>query len=261
MRNGMKNTTYFMDDEYIQDLLEWVHPYISNQSVIEYTEKENMEMLRLPRKEYIATESQTHDLYLTLITLLFAYFYDSRTSQHDPTPESAWTICNLIPAFTALDPPHSSHYVGGSGTHTFSVDELKETLLPSYRRVLAFPLYRSFALAEKCQEDLTNALKQGKRLIIRCLLEIKDILDHHDVYYIYSKIWLDDFCVWIQSNANDECLGLLGQQLMDVKVDKAMIAWGLEELEIAAQGAVTREGDSDDEYTDSTDSESESLED
>lgn len=69
MKNGMKNTTCeqeyrqagikvnimnradFMDDEYIQDLLEWVHPYISNQSVIEYTEKENMEMLRLPRKE------------------------------------------------------------------------------------------------------------------------------------------------------------------------------------------------------------------
>lgn len=40
-----------MDDEYIQDLLEWVHPYITNESVIEYTEKENMEMLRLPRKE------------------------------------------------------------------------------------------------------------------------------------------------------------------------------------------------------------------
>ena len=148
----------------------------------------------------IATATQTHDIYLTLITLLFAYFYDARTSQHDPTPESAWTICNLIPAFTALDPPHSSHYVGGNHL-TFSVDELRETLLPSYRRLLAFPLYRSFALAEKCQEDLANALKQGKRLIIRCLLEIKDILDHHDVYYIYSKIWLDDFCVWVQSNA------------------------------------------------------------
>ena len=69
MKSGMKNTTCeqecwqtrikvniliradFMDDEYIQDLLEWVHPYISNQSVIEYTEKENMEMLRLPRRE------------------------------------------------------------------------------------------------------------------------------------------------------------------------------------------------------------------
>ena len=47
---------------------------------------------------------------------------------------------------------------------------------------------------------------------------------------------------------------------MDVKVNKTMIAWGLEDLEIAAQEAVTRErdSDSDDEYTNS---ESESLED
>ena len=45
---------------------------------------------------------------------------------------------------------------------------------------------------------------------------------------------------------------------MDVKVDKGMVAWGLEDLEIAAQNAVTRERDSDDEYTYS---ESESLED
>lgn len=47
---------------------------------------------------------------------------------------------------------------------------------------------------------------------------------------------------------------------MDVKVDKAMIAWGLDELEIAAQEAVARERDSDDESSDteSTDPESES---
>ena len=57
---------------------------------------------------------------------------------------------------------------------------------------------------------------------------------------------------------SDECLGLLGQQLMDVKVDKAMIDWSLEDLEIAAQEAVSRERDSDDEYTNS---ESEGLED
>ena len=40
-----------MDDGYIQDMLEWIHPHISDQSAFQYTEKENMEMLRLPRKE------------------------------------------------------------------------------------------------------------------------------------------------------------------------------------------------------------------
>lgn len=40
-----------MDDEYIQELIHWDHPYISNRGHYEYTEKENMAMLRLPRKE------------------------------------------------------------------------------------------------------------------------------------------------------------------------------------------------------------------
>lgn len=41
----------FMDDGYIQDLLKWDHPHVSNQTPFQYTEKENMEMLRLPRRE------------------------------------------------------------------------------------------------------------------------------------------------------------------------------------------------------------------
>lgn len=209
-----------MDDEYIQELIAWTHPHISDQNPFQYTDKENMAMLRLPRKECssllsscgdgipnsyflslldLPTEAQTHDLYLTLVTLLFSYTYDSRTSQHDPTPESAWTMGNLTPAFTALDPPRSIQYFGGP--HVFTRKELQDAVVPSYRRSLTFPLYRSFALAEKCWKDVPGLLQKGKRTIMRCLLEMKDIFDHHEIYYIYSKIWLDDFCVWIQADA------------------------------------------------------------
>ncbi|PPQ78136.1 hypothetical protein CVT24_006421 [Panaeolus cyanescens] len=235
----------FVDDEYIQELLHWENPYITDGSPFEYTEKENAEMLRLPRKEYLPSPHQTHDLYLTLITLLFSYFYDSRTTQHDPTPESAWTISVLTPAFTALDPPHSAHYT--AGPHTFSDQELTETLIPSYRRSLSFPLYRSWAMSEKCREDTANILKKGKRHVARCLLEMKHILDHHEVYYIYSKIWLHDFCVWIQAGADDAVLSSLGHSLINLRLDKAAIGWGLDELESAAKEAIAREPDSDDE--------------
>jgi protein SHQ1 len=142
--------------------------------------------------------SQTHNLYLTLITLLFSYAYDSRTTQHDPTPESAWTIASLTPAFSALDNPNT---LPGIDPSVYSPEELRNTLIPSYRRSLAFPLYRSFALAEACRMDVAQFLSKGKRTVTRCLLEIKYILDHHDVYYVYSKIWVDDFCVWIQAYA------------------------------------------------------------
>ncbi|CAA7265397.1 unnamed protein product [Cyclocybe aegerita] len=238
----------YMDDEYIQELLAWKHPHISDSRPFEYNEKENMQMLRLPRREYLATANQTHDLYLALIPLLFAYAYDERTTLRDPTPESAWTICNLVPAFTALEPPRPSYYRGGP--HVFSPDELKESLVPSYRRSLAFPLYRSFMLAEKCLQDVAHFLQKGQRTVMRCLLEMKDILDHHEVYYVYSKIWVDDFCVWIQADADDEILQQLGTALRNVEVDKASIGWDLEELEAAASRTEERENDSDDETTD-----------
>ena len=41
----------FADDEYIQELIRWTHPHTIPQVDFQYTESENMAMLRLPRKE------------------------------------------------------------------------------------------------------------------------------------------------------------------------------------------------------------------
>ena len=123
--------------------------------------------------------------------------YDTRTTQHEPTPESAWTICSLTPAFSALDPPP---YTADALTEITS-SQAADVLVASYRRSLAFPLYRSFALAERCKKDVATILRLGRRTVTRCLLELKEILDHHEVYYVYSKIWVTDFCVWIQTHA------------------------------------------------------------
>ena len=155
----------------------------------------------------LATASQTRQLYLTLLTLLFAYAYDSRTTQHDPTPESGWTISTLVPAFAALDPPPYSPPSADAPAETFEPSELASTFTASYRRALAFPLFRSFALAERCRADVGSILRGGRRVVVRCLLELKRVLDHHDVYYVYSKIWVDDFCVWAQAHAR--CVLLL----------------------------------------------------
>lgn len=139
---------------------------------------------------------------MTLLTLLFAYAYDSRTTQKDPTPESAWTICSMTPAFSALDPaPYHSPEASAKAPYAFDETELAATLTTSYRRSLAFPLYRSYALAEACKADVALFLAGGRRLVVRCLLELKNILDHHDVYYVYNKVWVDDFCLWAQAYA------------------------------------------------------------
>ncbi|KAG2157427.1 SHQ1 protein-domain-containing protein [Suillus clintonianus] len=225
----------YVDDEYIQELIAWEDRELAHAECI-FTESENMTMLNLPRKEYLPTTSQQRALYLTLLTLLFAYAYDRRTTQHDPTPESAWTICSLVPAFSALDPPRyiASESVPLSiSTSGFTDDDLASALMPSYRRSLAFPLYRSFAMADACRNDVAAILAKGKRMVTRYILEMKHILDHHEVYYVYSKIWVDDFLVWIQASASDEIMLDIAEQLKALTITKTMIGWNIEKLEAA----------------------------
>ncbi|KAH9854021.1 SHQ1-domain-containing protein [Lenzites betulinus] len=239
----------FADDEYIQELLAWRNPHTTSSEDIQYTEQENLVMLRLPRKEYLPTAEQTHDLHLTLLTLLFAYAYEARTTQHDPTPESAWTLASLTPAFSALDPPPYGQSRPPERS-AFTEAELAETFTASYRRSLAFPLYRSFALAEACRADVAALLARGKRTVTRCLLEMKDILDHHDVYYVYSKIWVDDFCVWTLAYASDDNLAKLAETVKGLRMRKSAIGWDLEGLEALTREDGARSPDSDDESED-----------
>ncbi|KAF5386804.1 hypothetical protein D9615_001853 [Tricholomella constricta] len=238
----------FADDEYIRELLAWRHPHAEYKEGFKYTDEENAVILRLPRKEYLPTPTQTHNLYLTLLTVLFSYAYESRTNQHDPTPESAWTLSILVPAFSALDPPDAPASI--ADPLVFSTGELAGTFVTSYRRSLAFPLYRSFVLAEACRKDVAQFLSRGKRIVVRCLLEMKKILDHHEVYYVYSKVWLDDFCVWVQAYASEDILVGLGKQVAELKISKSSINWRLEALEAATQEVEDRESDSDDEDSD-----------
>lgn len=197
--------------------------------------------------------------------------YDVRSTQHDPSTESAWTISALTPAFSALDPAPYGHVEDdhltliGNGEMKFSLSEIANTLTHSYRRSLAFPLYRSFAFAEKCRIDIADILDSGKRTVVRCLLEMKKILDGHDVYYVYSKIWVDDFCVWTQAHArfvvfmsfvvfsrsiqchSDDVLRALARSVRTVKMEKVMIGWSLDELEVITHQTLDRDNDSDDE--------------
>ncbi|KAI9457808.1 SHQ1-domain-containing protein [Lactarius psammicola] len=244
----------FADSEQIEELLAWTHPYLdpsaSSVGDVVFTEAENATMLRLPRREYIASPQETRALYLALVTLLFSYAYDARTTQHDPTPESAWTISALTPAFSALDPP--PYPSGGDDppllpSPDIDVRELAQSLIPSYRRALAFPLYRSWALAEACRADAGRLLARGTRTVLRCLLEMRAILDAHEVYYVYSRIWLDDFCRWIQACASEDSLKRLGQDVSRLTVSKDSLGWDLVALEREVQAAKEGQSDSDDE--------------
>ncbi|KAJ7881388.1 SHQ1 protein-domain-containing protein [Mycena olivaceomarginata] len=219
----------YADDEYIQELIIWENPRLFDSSPFQFTDAENLALLNLPRKEYLTDTRQTKNLYLTLVTILFSYAYETRTTQGDSTPESAWTICSLVPAFSALDSPPYSAPTTSSATPTSPPILSPLPLLPSL----------SLLCAGRNRADVAALFLLGKRTILRVLLETKFILDHHEVYYVYSKIWLEDFCVWVQSFASDDTLREIGAALQSLQVPKLSRA--------ATREVQTREVDSDDE--------------
>lgn len=96
---------------------------------------------------------------------------------------------------------------------------------------------------------------------------MKNILDHHDVYYVYSKVWLDDLCVWTQAYArsvechnfikstdlfcSDDVLTRFGTLVKNASITRESIGWDLDQLEAVVMQQLhegeQREVDSDDE--------------
>ncbi|KAI8343923.1 SHQ1 protein-domain-containing protein [Chlamydoabsidia padenii] len=188
----------------------------NQESLVKLTEKDQTIMRNLPNKEFLLSNEKI--TYLGLVDLMYAYCYNHRISEGENNVESVWCLGKLSSTLSSLE--------------QFST--LKDTMVACYRRTLAYPLYRNWTLCEKVLQDVYIMFKLGKRAILKALLEMKDIFDHHDIYYVYSKVWLDDYCVWIQ-HASDAVLRTLAHELHHFTLKKKDIDWDLEELEEVAR--------------------------
>lgn len=78
--------------------------------------------------------------------------------------------------------------------------------------------------------DTKEIFSLGKRWILRCLLKCKFILDRSESRHFLSRLYIDDYCVWIQY-LNSTKLRMLSQALDAIRVSKTDISWPLMELE------------------------------
>lgn len=160
-------------------------------------------------------------LWHSLLVLLFAASYDTRTTLADPTAESAWTVVALSPVFTALLPSEAFPTVGAA-------------LRASFRRALALPLYRHWALAVAVQADVAGVLKAGRQHVLRVLLGLKATLDGTVDYAVLNRVWVDALAALLHKSEPsnvDMILGFVGGQVGACVVAKADIGWPLEALE------------------------------
>ncbi|EJU05728.1 SHQ1-domain-containing protein [Dacryopinax primogenitus] len=223
----------FMDDAMIREILAQDAPFFDLlHEPITFTDDENLIMIQLPQREFLLTPELNRNLYLTIVPILFSTAYDALTTFSEPTSQSAWTISVLAAPFVSLNslPANCT---------------LLSALVSCYRRALAYPLYRSWALCEGVRREAAQILRKGRRGVGKLLFWTRAVLDAGGPYAAYARVWVDDYLRWVQMHASDETFLSLADELSALHISKVDIGWPLQELEEAAQEM--QQGDSDDE--------------
>jgi protein SHQ1 len=173
---------------------------------------------------YVVLVGTPKDVYLNLPPLLFAVLYDQITTLSSPTPESPWTISRMTPQLSSLSPL----YLPSSPAIPFSQHPaLKQIKISLLRRVLSYPLYRSFPLAEKIWTSVSDVIILGRRAILRILLKAREILMDGD-WSVFVRIWFEDYIIWCQT-CHESVLKVLGEEMKKVTIETIEIGYPLED--------------------------------
>jgi hypothetical protein len=168
-------------------------------------------------------------LWIGLLDLLFANVNDHITTDGEPTVETAWAVSTLsitlswledwlldvLDTNTATTPTTAATATNDddnddtdaitsndiyNSIHA-SLDELIQSVIQAFlRQVLIYPHLRSFSLGIVVWEHITSILvhQDSIRIVIRCLLQVRTILDRSDMYYWGSKLYIDPYLIRIQ---------------------------------------------------------------
>jgi protein SHQ1 len=140
---------------------------------------------------------QDESLLLGLLDILFAYAYDHLLTDGDPTTESSWTLCTLSSTLSWLD--------------TF--DSLDDVVGHSIRRALIYPYLRNYELALYCWIQVSHILRNGRRCILRSLLQLYNIMDKSECHYLGNRLFVAPYLAWIQRHVMPSQLILICNRL------------------------------------------------
>ena len=126
-------------------------------------------------------------LLLHLLDILYAYVYNYRTTGGDATCESSWTISILSPTLSWLE-----SYSSVRNDHL-------QVLGWCINRALTYPYLRSYDFCTRIiLSDIEHIFQGGRRCILKCLLQVHEIMDKSEFHYLNNKLMIDPLILWIQ---------------------------------------------------------------
>lgn len=90
------------------------------------------------------------------------------------------------------------------------------------RRALIYPLLRAWPLALQVAHDVVDTLTLGKRATLKALLYARRALAWSDAKHALNRLYLDDYCVWLQTVSRTR-LSRLAEHLREIVASLALI--------------------------------------
>lgn len=231
---AFKEDQYMFDyidlDGTIKDLIEKEPPF-PGYSIhdVTFSEKESELMLELTRKSFEGLCTQDMVLYLTLVDIVLAYCYNFRMNDGENTVESSWLISKLSASLSCL----------------IQFETLQQVIESFLRRSLCYPLYRNFSFSQKVMKDAARILSLGgKKVLMKIFLDLKVLFDKDEHRHIFSKLFLNDYCIWISKDSLNKTFHQLGRQLDILKICKKDLDWNLEEYEKLSEETTLEDSES-----------------
>ena len=166
-----------------------------------FTQEESHQLATLKKCELPAmNNNQMQSTLMTLSDILFAYAYDHRTTDGESTIESSWTMMILSPTLSWLE------------SYNAPYDSICDVMRWCTRRSLIYPYLRSYKLSMKTVGDVANILCTGRRVVLRCLLQVHSIMEKSECHYLFNKLYVDPMIWWVQS-CKEEIFQTFGQEM------------------------------------------------
>ena len=169
--------------------------------------------------------------YLNIIDILFAYIYDLLMTEYEHSSESAWHINKLSNTLSNFIDFNKNFYNNSIIDSNILELSIKNVLINNYRRILIYPLYRNIKICEKIKFILFEILKTGKFGIIKCFLDIRNILEKNEPRFLLNRIYIDPLLKWIEFFSEEKIFFIIKDIINNINIKKSDLKLNLEKYE------------------------------
>eukprot|EP00177_Eucheuma_denticulatum_P005184 GFKZ01009439.1.p1 GENE.GFKZ01009439.1~~GFKZ01009439.1.p1 ORF type:complete len:532 (-),score=61.34 GFKZ01009439.1:1185-2717(-) len=173
-------------------------------------------LVNLPAREYLPAHNQA--ICADLAGILYSVCYDSRITMGERCVESPWTVSRVCASMAWLE--------------SFKI--VSDAVAAAFQRVLVYPLYRHYGLAQLVLADLKQLVAGEvdvlRARLLRIFLEMRTLFEADPLLRLFCDLYWIDYSIWVQKVDND-VLRRFQSDISELEIRKIDVRWDLDAIE------------------------------